>query len=112
MNTAGRKAKGRGLVLEVKAWLHKIFTDLGDNDIIVPATSASGADLVFSPKTANLFPYAVECKRTEGLAQDYKFMEQAVNNSNGLTPIVIMRSNHKDALVMMRLEDFEKLIKE
>lgn len=110
MNTRGRKAKGRGLVLEVKEWIHKQFPEFCDHDVIVPATSASGEDLVISPELRKLFPYSVECKRTEGLAQDYKFIEQALNNCSGHTPIVIMRSNHKEPLVMMYLKDWEKLL--
>lgn len=78
--------------------------------MIVPTGSANGEDLVISPELRKMFPYSIECKRTEGLAQDYKFMEQAEANCNSHTPIVIMRSNHKKALVMLRLEDFEKLI--
>lgn len=110
MNTRGRKAKGRGLVLEVKAWLHSVFPEFTDHDVIVPATSAGGEDVVISPELRAIFPYSIECKRTEGLAQDYKYMDQASNNSLGHTPIVIMRSNHREALVLIKLKDFEKLI--
>jgi ADP-heptose:LPS heptosyltransferase len=110
MKTAQRKAKGRGLVVEVKAWLHKMFPEFADGDVIVPTTSQPGMDLKLSPAIAEIFPYAIECKRTEGLAQDYRFMEQAKANAENLTPIVIMRSNHKTALVMLYLTDFEKLI--
>lgn len=111
MNTAGRKAKGRGLVLEIKAWLHKIFTEFEDHDIIVPATSASGEDLAFSAKFREKFPFSIEAKRQEGLSKVYSFMEQAEKNCGTNTPVVIMRSNHKDALVVMKLSDWEKLIK-
>lgn len=110
MNTRGRKAKGRGLVVEVKAWLHKQFPEFNDEDIIVPTTSQPGEDIRLSPALRAMFPYSIECKRTEGLAQDYKFMEQAISNCNGHTPLVIMRSNHKEAMVMMRLSDFERLL--
>lgn len=110
MNTAGRKAKGRGLVLEFKAWLHKLYPEFEDHDIIVPATSAGGEDLKFSPKFRSIFPYSVECKRTEGLSKDYKFMEQAKGNAGDHTPIVVMRSNRKPTLVMMYLDDWEKLL--
>ena len=110
MKTAQRKAKGRSLVVETKAWLHKVFPEFVDGDIIVPTTSQPGMDLKLSPAIAEMFPYAIECKRTEGLAQDYKFMEQALANSENLTPIVIMRSNHKPALIMMYLTDWEKLL--
>jgi hypothetical protein len=110
MDTRGRKAKGRGLVLEVKSWLHQMFPEFNDHDVVVPSTSAPGEDIKLSPELRELFPYSVECKRTEGLAQDYKFMDQAISNCNGYTPLVIMRSNRREALVMMRLTDFEKLL--
>ena len=110
MKTAVRKAKGRGLVLEVKAWLHKMFPEFNDHDVIIPATSASGDDLLLSPELRAVFPYSVECKRQEGLAKVYGFMEQATKNCNTHTPLVIMRSNHKEALVVMKLTDFEKLV--
>ena len=110
MNTAGRKAKGRGLVLEIKAWLHKVFPEFKDHDIIVPATSASGEDLLFSDEFRAIFPYSVEAKRQEGLSKVYDFVDQASKNSGDHTPVVIMRSNHKEALVVMKLTDWEKLI--
>lgn len=110
MDTRGRKAKGRGLVLEVKAWIHRMFPEFNDHDVIVPATSAPGEDLVLSPELRECFNYSIECKRTEGLAQDYKFMDQAISNCGKHTPLVIMRSNRREALVMMRLSDFEKLL--
>lgn len=110
MKTAQRKAKGRSLVVETKAWLHKMFPEFADGDVIVPTTSQPGMDVKLSPALQAIFPYAIECKRTEGLAQDYKFMEQAAANAEGLTPVVIMRSNHRKAMVMMYLDDWEKLI--
>lgn len=110
MDTRGRKAKGRSLVIEVKTWLHKLFPQFTDHDIVIPATSRPGEDLLLSPEVRKVFPYSIECKRTEGLAQDYKFMEQAISNCGDNIPIVIMRSNRKEALVQMRLSDFEKLI--
>jgi hypothetical protein len=110
MNTAGRKAKGRSLIVEIKAWLHTQFPEFSDADIVVPTTSQPGMDLKLSPAIRKLFPYAIEGKRTEALAQDYRFMTQAADNAEGLTPLVIMRGNHKPALVMMYLTDFEKLL--
>lgn len=111
MNTAGRKAKGRRLVLDIKDWLHKLFPSFEDEDIIVPNPSSPGEDLKFSPDFRTSFPYSVECKNQEGLSKIYGFMEQAESNCNGYTPIVICKSNHKKPLVIMKLEDFGKLIK-
>ena len=111
MNTAGRKAKGRSLVLEVKTWLHKVFPNFTDEDVIVPTTSQPGEDLKFSPAFRESFPFSIECKRNEALAHDYDYMEQAKSNAGNYTPIVIMRSNKKPALVQMYLTDFERMIK-
>jgi hypothetical protein len=110
MNTAAKKQKGRSLVLEVKEWLHKIFPEFKDDDIIIPATSQPGEDIKLSPALRKLFPFSIECKRQEGLGKVYSFMEQAQSNAGTNTPIVIMRSNHKEALVVISLKDFEKLL--
>ena len=110
MNTRGRKAKGRQHIVEIKQRLHELYPEFTDEDIIIPATSAPGEDMLFSPEFRKIFPFSIEGKRTEGLAQDYKFMEQAASNAGPHTPIVIMRSNRKPALVMMYLTDWEKLL--
>lgn len=110
MNTQARKAKGRSLVLEVKQWLLEQFPEFNDHDVIIPATSASGEDLQLSPELRKLFQYSIECKRQEGLSKVYSFMEQCEANAGTNTPLVIMRSNHKEALVVMKLTDFSKLV--
>lgn len=110
MKTAQRKAKGRSLVVETKAWLHSVFPEFQDGDIVVPTTSQPGMDLKLSPAIAEIFPYALEMKRQEGYSNVYKAMEQAEANAENLTPVVILRQNHKEALVVMKLEDWGKLI--
>lgn len=108
MKTSQRKAKGRSFVLEIKEWLHRTFPWTVDHDVIVPATSAGGEDLVLSPQLRAVFPYSLEMKRQEGLSKIYDFMKQAQNNSKGHTPIVICRSNRQPPLVIMTLEDWSK----
>lgn len=112
MKTSQRKAKGRGLVLEIKAWLHKVYAWTVDHDVIVPATSASGEDLVLSPQLRAVFPYSIECKRQEGYSKVYDAYQQSQANAPvGTDACVILRSNRKPALVVISLETFEKLIK-
>ncbi len=68
-----------------------------------------GAD---SPDVVGLDGFHIECKNTQQWS-DYKFMEQAVNDSaEGEIPIVIAKKNQKKPLVIIRLDDFMKLIKE
>lgn len=112
MKTSARKAKGRGLVVEVKQWLHRVFPWTTDHDVIVPATSASGADLVLSPQLTAVFPYSLEMKRQEGFSNVYRAFQQSQNNAHsGTDPIVIIRSNHQPALVVVSLSTFERLVK-
>jgi hypothetical protein len=111
MNTAGRKAKGRNFVLEIKAWLHGIFPASVDHDVIVPATSAPGEDLVFSPEFRAQFPYSLEMKRQESAGVIHRHMEQAAKNAGAYTPVVIMRANRQEPLVVMRLKDWENYVR-
>lgn len=112
MRTSQRKAKGRSFVLEVKQWLHNMFPWTVDHDVIVPATSAPGEDLVLSPQLRAVFPYSLEMKRQEGFANVYSAYEQCVSNTPlGCSSLVIIRSNRQKPLVIISLETFEKLVK-
>jgi hypothetical protein len=110
MNTAARKAKGRGLVLEVKEWILKVFPEFQEHDVIVPTSSAPGEDLKLSPGLRKIFPFSIECKRQEKLGPIYTFMDQASKNAGTNTPLVICRSNHEEALVIIKLKDFTNLV--
>ena len=112
MSTAARKAKGRRLIVEIKEWLHKMFPEFTDHDVIIPTGSANGEDLLLSPELRKMFPYSIEGKNQEGLGKIYGFMDQASKNAGEYTPIVICRSNHKEALVIIKLTDFGKVIGE
>jgi Holliday junction resolvase len=56
--------------------------------------------------------FAVECKRYAKIAV-HAWMDQAVEQArNGDTPLVIMRADRKESLVLMRLTDWVKLARE
>lgn len=110
MKTSSAKAKGRRLVLFVKEWLLSVYTHLESDDVSTPAGSSPGEDIKLSPLARKAFPFSVECKAQEGISKVYGWVEQAKTNSNDYTPIVIARSNRKEALVIMTLNDFETII--
>ena len=57
-----------------------------------------------------LAEYHIEVKRTETLSL-YPAMDQAVHDAHGTkTPIVCHRRNHKEWLVVIRLDDFLKAV--
>lgn len=57
--------------------------------------------------------FAVEAKRYAKIAV-YPWMAQAIRQAEGtgLTPVLIVRADHKDALVIMRLSDWVEVAKQ
>ncbi len=60
---------------------------------------------------ANLPNVHIECKRTETLSL-YTAMTQAIKDAGTKTPTVWHKRNHKPWLVILRADDFLKLIPE
>jgi len=52
------------------------------------------------------FPYSVECKNQEQFKTLYKFYQQAVDQDDGYTPLLVVKMNHKKPLVVMDAEEF------
>jgi hypothetical protein len=65
----------------------------------------TGADVKLSQKARQTFPYSVECKSHARYAI-YQNYEQAVSNADSLTPILVIKQNNSDPLVVLSLEDF------
>ena len=72
----------------------------------------TGKDIQLSEAAKKKFPYAVECKSRAKIALIYEAMGQASANADGDTPIAIVKQNQSDPLVVMRIEDFFRLIRE
>lgn len=70
----------------------------------------TGMDVQLSNSARQLFPFAVEAKNLASFA-GYKYYEQAKANSKELTPIVVVKANRKDPLVILDLKDFIGIIK-
>ena len=110
MKTSVKKAKGRRLQQWVVAQVLRLFPSLTPDDVRSTPMGAHGVDVQLSTAAKELFPYDIECKNWEAFKNVYKAMEQAEYNST-LTPVVVIKSNHKTPLVVMRWEDFEYLMK-
>lgn len=82
------------------------FPKLEPDDVKSTSMGASGIDVLLSPAAQSYFPWAVECKSYARMAI-YGFYEQAVaNKTNKLAPLVVIKANHKEPLVVLSLEDF------
>jgi hypothetical protein len=72
---------------------------------------AGGIDVQLSEKAREAFPYAVECKSYARVAI-YNWWKQAVENSPPeLSPVLVVKQNRSEPLVIVSWDTFEDLIK-
>lgn len=107
MLTSSAKAKGRRLQQYVRDKILSKFVELTINDVRSTSMGAQGTDIQLSELGQRVFPYAVECKAHEGYGKLYSAYQQANDNRKyDLMPVLVIRSNHQKALVVMDFEDF------
>ena len=111
MIKAGRssKAKGRRLQNLVRDKLREKFTSLEEDDIKSAIMGTVGEDIVLSPAARKVIPFSFECKNVERL-QFWKTVEQAEGNSNGRTPVIVVKKNGKKPYIALPLDDWLELI--
>ena len=106
MNTATRKAKGKRLQKYVCSLILKYHSKLTDNDVKSIRMGRKGEDDQLSKRAKELVPYSIECKNQEKMKYLWDAYEQAVNNSNNLEPMVVIKINQKKPLVVIDAEHF------
>tara|TARA_Y100001963_G_scaffold140616_1_gene207862 strand:+ start:412 stop:870 length:459 start_codon:yes stop_codon:yes gene_type:complete len=111
MIKAGRssKAKGRRLQNLVRDKLREKFTSLEEDDIKSAIMGTVGEDIVLSPAARKVIPFSFECKNVERL-QFWKTVEQAEGNSNGRTPVIVVKKNGRKPYIALPLDDWLELI--
>lgn len=105
-----RKAKGRNLQKLVREKLLETFSPtLEADDVKSTSMGASGIDVTLSPLAQRCFPWAVECKSLAKVAV-YSYYEQAkANSTEKLRPMVVIKANGKEPLVIVSLDNFMEL---
>lgn len=103
------KAKGRRLQNFVRDLLRDKFDSLEEDDIKSATMGMAGEDIVLSPAARKEIPYSFECKNVERL-QFWSSVEQASTNSNGRTPVLVVKKNGKDPYVALPLDKWLDLI--
>jgi hypothetical protein len=69
---------------------------------------AGGEDVQLSPAARKLIPYSIECKSRKSIAV-YSYMDQAKDNSpSGAEPLVVVKADRKDPLVIIDADYFIK----
>ena len=66
-------------------------------------------DVQLSPSARKVFPFAIECKNQEAL-NIWKSLEQAENNCEGLTPLLIFKRNKSKIYATVEITDFLDLL--
>ncbi len=107
MKTQSAKAKGRNLQKWVREMLIEIL-DVHPEDIESRSMGAGGEDLIMARAARQKFPHSVECKNVERL-NVWDAYEQASANSGKHEPIVVMKKNRKNPLVVVDAEYFIRL---
>lgn len=109
MRISSAKAKGRRLQQYV---VEQILanTDLKETDVRSTAMGQSGLDVQLSEAARKVFNFAVECKSQERFKGLYEVYQQAETNKEGMTPIVVIKSNRQIPLVLISADSFFKLV--
>jgi hypothetical protein len=107
MTPSAKRAKAQVLVEWVRDRLQVVFPEF---TIEIPKTSAPGEDLPLPPELRAQLPVSFEMKNQRGYAHVYDDMAQCVKNSQGYTPILVVKAPYKDPLVIMRWSDYERTL--
>ena len=109
MKTQAKKAKGRRLQKQFMQLLIEKL-DIDPEDIESRSMGAGGEDLIMSKAARNKFPYSVECKNQERM-NIWQAWEQANNNKGIYEPLVVIKKNGVNPLIVVDAESFLDMIK-
>ena len=109
MKAKSAKAKGRKLQNFVVKELRKAYPELEDDDIKAQIMGVCGEDVVFSPLAKRLIGLSFECKNQERLNL-WDSLEQAKNNSEDRTPVLVFKRNRSDTYAAIPFEFLIKLL--
>jgi len=109
MKPQSAKGKGRKFQQWVRNKIRETFS-LEEDDVQSRSMGAQGEDVMLSPAARKKFPYQVECKSLARIAV-YQHLKQAGNHGD-YTPLVFMKQNWSEPIVIMWAEDFFKLVKD
>lgn len=98
----------------LQQWVAKeiinMFPWLSSDDVRSAPAGVPGADVQLSQEAQKYFPYQAECKAREDTIGLYKMYDQAYNHGD-LEPLVFVRKNRRETLVIMNAEHFFSLYK-
>lgn len=112
MRTSSAKAKGRKLQQTVRDAILDLHPELTKDDVRSTSMGATGVDVQLSAAAKRLFPWSVECKSHASMAVYNLYLQARENTEEGTRPLLVVKQNHSDPLVVLSLEDFKCLLKQ
>lgn len=131
MKTSSKKAKGRALQNFVanelysryspRFWSRTSDTSKGleifkqenkchPDDIRPAIMGESGTDIKLSPLAKKYIPYDIECKNQENWSIPSWWRQTVANTEEGRKPLLVIKKNRHEPLVVMWWEDFKELL--
>ena len=111
MKPRSAKNKGKRLQNKIRDLILEKFDSLEKDDVRSITMGDSGEDILLSPAARRLFPFSVECKNQEKL-NIWSALEQAENNSENHTPLVIFKRNRTKTYAVLEFDELLKLLNE
>jgi len=84
--------------------------DIHPEDIESRSMGAGGEDLIMSRAAREKFGYSIECKNVEKL-NVWSAYEQCESNSGDYEPVLFMKKNRKEPLVVIDAKHFFNLLR-
>lgn len=109
MKTRSIKTKSKRVEKLVANRIKEAFSFI-DDDIRITVGSENGADIKLSARAKARFPFSVEVKARASFETLYKFYEQAKSHEPKLIPIVVLKGDYKEPLVLLNFDNFLTLV--
>lgn len=106
MKTSSAKQKGRKLQQHVRDTIYKYFPTLQAGDVESTSMGAGGVDVKLSHAARQLFPFAIECKAQEKVSIWAAWQQCVANTILDLDPLLVIKRNREEPLVVMDFETF------
>lgn len=109
--TKSNKAKGRKLQQTVAKAVLVEYPYLTDADVVSTTMGQNGVDVQLSTAARKAFPFSVECKAKAKSAIYSDYSQAQANVLPNTHPLLVIKADYKEPLVVMSLEHFLKVLK-
>lgn len=92
--------------------IRDVYPELSEHDVRSTSMGSSGVDVLLSTAALERFPYSVECKNHAKMAVYSLYAQATANVIEGTKPLLVIKQNRSDPLVVLSLKDFMDVCKQ